>query len=188
MSTATKRAAALTLYDIGDDFLTIFDWLEENEGELTPELEELLNEAEETLEEKVARIFKVRRTLDLTMDNINREIERLTALRKQQEHRRAWLDTYVMQMFDRIGKARVDTAIGKVGIRANSSARIDVPADLAGVPAEFIVTPEPVQPPPHLDREAFLAALKAAEGEPLPGETITYAGVTVSRGRHVRYW
>lgn len=188
MSTAEHRATAqaLTLYEIADEFQVIFEWLEENEGELTPELEELLERMEGTLEEKVQRIYKVRRMLTLSQENTGREIDRLRGLKNQQEKHINWLDSYVTRTFDQLGKVRVDTPVGKVGIRANSAVRVLEPESLDGVDPQFIYQPPP--PPPVLDKPKLLDALKRAEKVPAPGTRVEFGGVVVERGRHVRYW
>ena len=70
------------IYNIQQDLLAIFDELEENGGELTPELEEQLNISQEEFRDKIKSYSNVIKMLENDIYNIKEEKARLSDLQK----------------------------------------------------------------------------------------------------------
>ena len=71
-----------TLYQLTGQMAAIEDALQENGGELTPELEELWAETAESLPQKVDGYNQVITNLTAYSKNLDEEIKRLQALKK----------------------------------------------------------------------------------------------------------
>jgi hypothetical protein len=77
--------ARKSIFNIEIDYLRLMDEIESNEGELTPELESRLTINKAELETKSVSYGYVIRQFDNEVDNIQKEIDRLTARKKRKE-------------------------------------------------------------------------------------------------------
>lgn len=75
-----------SIYDINRELEDIFLELDENGGELTPELEERLKINQQNLNDKLNDYRKAYTTLSLEADNCRKEEQRIAALRKTKQN------------------------------------------------------------------------------------------------------
>lgn len=119
------------IYQIEQDLLSIFDAIEENEGELTPEIEEQLNIKQDEFKNKVEAYTAIIKQLDLDIMGIKAEKCRLNDLQKSKEKTIDKLKQIIIkavQLFGDSSKAGtkfVDFGTGKVSIRHSDVVEID---------------------------------------------------------------
>ena len=75
----------MNIWQIQQDLLDIFNELEDNGGELTPELEEKLAVTQEDFKNKIKSYGEVIKSLKGEIDTIDKEIARLKEEKKQEE-------------------------------------------------------------------------------------------------------
>jgi phage host-nuclease inhibitor protein Gam len=174
-------ATSVALYELGQARDVLDEWLEESDGEATPELEQLMADLEIQVETKVVNVALYIREQIATSLAIDEEIERLTKRRDAHKHRADRLKRYLEAWMERLGKTKIDTdPRAKVSIQLNNpSVRGELAVDVlqfmhgAGSP---IVRFKPATY--ELDRTAVLALHKA--GGELP------TGITVERSSSLR--
>jgi len=94
----------MKLYEITTEHQEILSLLEDNNGELTPEIEQALDLSKEQFEIKAASCGYVYKTLEDNSLLLGNEIARLQKLKKQVDNNSSWL------------KERVSTAMKVLGI------------------------------------------------------------------------
>lgn len=149
-----------TMYDVHKEFDAIWAWLEESDGEVTPEIAALTEVAEADLREKAARYVHVIRDIEATISGIDAEVVRLQDRAAKYERRVEYLRSVLLGCVQRYGKFEAaDTTI--------SSRRSTSVAIVGDVPERYMVTPEPKPPEPLPDKRLLAADLKA--GVDVPG-------------------
>lgn len=120
-------ATALRLYEAVDAYHTALEWLEEHEdeiiaagGEMPPELEAILDQAEGDLKEKVKRVALMVQNLAASADAAKAERDRLARTARSYEHQADALKAYLKDQLDRAGVRRVDTPVVKVRVQRAS--------------------------------------------------------------------
>ncbi len=111
------------IYQISQELLDIFDELEENGGELTPELEEQLNITQEEFRDKIKSYSNIVKMLENDIIDIKAEKSRLNDLQKSKEKtierlKKIMIDA--VEMFGdttKSGSKYLDYGTGKVSIR-----------------------------------------------------------------------
>lgn len=111
------------IYNIQQELLDIFTELEENEGELTPELEEKLNITQEEFKNKIKSYSNVLKMLENDIIDIKAEKARLNDLQKSKEKtieriKKIMIDA--VELFGdttKSGSKYFDYGTGKVSIR-----------------------------------------------------------------------
>lgn len=171
----------LALYKLVEIRATLDRVLEEAEGELTPEVEEMLDALDGRVDEKIERIGLYIRERGAAAKAVKEERDRLDALAKREERAAESLKGYVKRHMEALGKTKVHGLLATVAIQHNSQPSVTTslaPAELYAEPASrpFVHREETVLY--SLDREAVLAVWK--RHEPLP-ETIV-----VDLGSHIR--
>lgn len=171
--------ASLRLYEIAEMRDTLDVWLAETEGELTPELESLLNEWNETVEAKIERVALFIREQLAVAKAVKEEEDRLVARRKALERAAESLRGYLHAQMDRMGKTRVTGTLATVTLQPNSQPSVHFAGDADAAYREhgvhFAERIEHVEY--KLNRAALIKTWKA--GGELP------AGVAVEIGSHV---
>ncbi len=157
------------------------EWLEEQGGELTPELEAILEQAEGDFATKVERVALKVKELDAEAEAIKAEEQRLAARRKARENGAKSLKQYLERCLDAAGKEKVNGVLVTVAFQLNPPA-LSVPADAdlkelyeAGAPGITLV-PSTFT----VDKRAVLDAVKAS------GESVLPNGWAVTRARSLR--
>ena len=120
-----------SIYNIKQDLLEIFDQIEANEGEITPELEEQLRISQDEFEDKIRSYTCVIRQLECDLGAIKDEKARLDAIKKSKEktiERLKQIMVEAIQMFGATSKTGVkfiDYGTGKVSLRKSESIELD---------------------------------------------------------------
>lgn len=119
------------IYDIQEELLSIFNAIEENEGELTPELEEALTIKQEEFNYKVKSYGDVIKQLELDIFGIKQEKDRLNELQKSKEKTIERLKSIIIQAINLFGDTSksgskfVDYGTGKISIRKSETIELD---------------------------------------------------------------
>lgn len=122
---------AKSIFDIDRELLDIFEELEENGGELTPEIEERLKLSKEEVTSKVKNYVEYINKLKADKAAIKAEKDRLTALDKSKDNTIKSLTNLVLYAInafgkeDKKGKKFFDWGTGKVSIRPSTSVEVD---------------------------------------------------------------
>lgn len=111
------------IYQIKQELLAIFDELEENDGELTPELEEQLNITQEEFRDKIKSYSNAVKMLENDIVGIKAEKARLNDLQKSKEKTIERLKKIMIDAVElfgdttKSGNKYIDYGTGKVSIR-----------------------------------------------------------------------
>lgn len=111
------------IYQISQELLSIFDELEENGGEITPELEEQLNITQEEFRDKIKSYSNVVKMLENDIVDIKTEKARLNDLQKSKEKTIERLKKIMIDAVElfgdttKSGSKYLDYGTGKVSIR-----------------------------------------------------------------------
>jgi hypothetical protein len=172
--------ATVALYELVAMRDVLDEFLAETEGEVTPELEQLLVELQGQTEEKVERVALYIREQLATADAVKAEEQRLAARRKSLERAAEGLKGYLARQLELLGRDKIAGTLVTLALQKNPpSLRGEVTPDTLAVLREL--APELVRVVPEtvsLDRKAILDAWKTT-GE-LPD------GLTVEQGRSLR--
>jgi hypothetical protein len=178
-------SAAIKLYELAAARDILDEFLAETEGEVTPELQQLLDELEGDTKEKIERVaLYIREQLALA-GAVKVEEDRLAARRKSLERAADGLKAYLKVQMERIGTPKVTGLLCTVALQNNPpSVRCTIPdealrahffgafddtvqAFVREIPATY-----------RLDSKAVIEAHKA--GRMLPD------GLAVEQGTHLR--
>lgn len=120
-----------SIYNIQQDLLDIFAQVEENEGELTPELEEQLNITQDEFKDKIQAYTNVIKQFELEIKGIKEEQDRLNNLKKSKEKTidrlKDIIKTAIMYFGDttKTGSKFIDYGLGKVSLRRSENIELD---------------------------------------------------------------
>lgn len=119
------------IYNIQQDLLAIFDELEDNGGELTPELEEKLVIKEEEFKDKIKSYSDVIKLLETDITSIKEEMARLKDLQKSKENNIDRLKKIIIEAIELFGDSSktgtkyIDYGTGKVSIRTTQAVEVE---------------------------------------------------------------
>ena len=119
------------IFDIKQDFIDIFNELEDNGGELTPELEEKLQVTQETFKDKIKSYSNVIKMLETDIKSIKEEKNRLNDLQKSKENTIERLKNIVVSAIEEFGDTNksgnkfVDYGTGKISIRNTQAVEVE---------------------------------------------------------------
>lgn len=119
------------IYQIKQDLLAIFDELEENGGELTPELEEQLNISKEEFRDKIKSYSDVVKMLENDIIDIKAEKVRLSDLQKSKEKSIERLKKIMVESIEMFGDTTksgnkfIDFGTGKVSVRQTQAVEVE---------------------------------------------------------------
>lgn len=120
-----------SIFNIQQDLYSIFDSIEENEGEITPELEEALTIKREEFSIKIQGYVAFIKQLELDNKGIKEEIARLKDLQKSKEKTIDNLKKIMAMAINAFGDTNksgtkfLDYGTGKVSIRKSDSIEVD---------------------------------------------------------------
>lgn len=109
----------LTLLEAVEALMISESWLEEAGGELTPEVEALLNEADGDLKEKVERVALKVKQLEGQAKAIKEEADRLTARARARSNGADSLKRYLERCMNAVGLKKVDGLLCTVAMQLN---------------------------------------------------------------------
>ena len=119
------------IYNIQQSLFSIFDELEENGGELTPELEEQLNITQEQFKSKIKDYSNVIKMLESDIVAIKEEKARLSDLQKSKEKNIERLKKIMVEAIENFGDTTkaggkyVDYGTGKVSVRNSQAIEVE---------------------------------------------------------------
>lgn len=169
--------ATLKLYEYADALDAIRSQLFDAEGDLSPELEAALNEAEGSFNEKAERVALFIRELQSNAKAVKEEAQRLNSRALQYEKTAEGLKRYLQRELERVEVLRVDGKLINVRLQKSPPSVVTSLADeeIKMLPANYVThVPEAWR----LNKDAAIAAHK--EGQPLP------FGIEVVQNFHVR--
>ena len=102
------------IYQIGQEHMRIFQILEENEGELTPELQLELEEIMKSGDDKLKACYYVYSNLGANLAGIEKELKRITALKKSNENSMNRLKSIMEQFLKVTGRDRFEDGVVKM--------------------------------------------------------------------------
>ncbi len=184
--------STVALYELANARDILDTWLLESDGELTPELEQLLAELDGKADEKIERVALYIRERLAHSAAVKEEVVRLVAIQRREERAADSLKAYLLAQMYRLGKERVTGVLCTVALQASPpsvsceltsddlgahyegcrAAGVDIATDALG---RFIVKAPATY---RLDARAVLDARKA--GEPLPPE------IWITNSKHLR--
>ena len=146
-----------TLYNIENDYIQLMQQVEENDGELTLEIEEQLAITEAQRDGKSIAYLSIITKVDAETTLIDNEIKRLQALKKRNNNIVTKLQSRLLDAVNLFGVYSVN--LTKFGTRKSTSVEVD---DINALPKEF----KTIKVVESADKIAIGKALKS-------GETIT---------------
>ncbi len=114
-----------TLYELTGQMAAIEDQLQENGGELTPELEQIWEETAESLPQKVDGYNQVIKTFEAYARNLDEEIKRLQALKKTAENSAKRIKAHVKDTMEAFGITKLDGNYCKMSISTTTSTEVN---------------------------------------------------------------
>jgi hypothetical protein len=119
------------IYNIQNDLLAIFDELEENGGELTPELEEQLSITQEEFRDKIKSYADAIKMLENHIIDIKAEKLRLSSLQESKEKTIERIKKIIVNAIELFGDTTksggkyIDYGTGKVSMRTTQSVEVE---------------------------------------------------------------
>ena len=120
-----------SIYNIQQDLLDIFNQIEENDGEITPELEKQLSISQDEFKDKIRSYTCIIHQLENDLNAIKDEKTRLDAIKKSKEKtidRLKQVMINAIQMFGNTSKSGtkfIDYGTGKVSLRKLENIELD---------------------------------------------------------------
>lgn len=178
------RRPHLRLYDHTEMLETVHDWLIESGGELTPEIEALLDEAEEGFAAKAERVALKIRELETEAKAVKEESDRLAARAKSLDRGAKSLKEYLHEQCHAAGQLAVKGKLATVRVQNSPlSAVCSIPADsLAKYRALPEYAPYITEVPVSYRFDGRAAIDAAKSGEELP------AGIYTEQRTHLRIY
>lgn len=125
-----------TLFEIGNEYLEIYRLLEDNGGEITPEIETALAINKSNLQEKSQNYISLIKEIEGRSQTVESEIKRLRALKKHN-------DTFVLKLKENIANAmkmleidEIRTDLNKINFRKSKSVQIE---DVEMLPNDCVI-------------------------------------------------
>ena len=121
----------MNIWQIQQDLLDIFNELEENGGELTPELEEKLTVTQEDFKNKIKSYGEVIKSLKGEIDTIDKEIARLKELKDAKNKVIERLSKVIAEAITKFGDETksggkfLDYGTGKISVRNTQKVEVD---------------------------------------------------------------
>jgi len=143
----------IKLYQIEQEYMLLADEIINNEGELTPELEQRLTINQDQLEAKGKGYGYIIRDIEAEIDAIDIEIKRLTAMKKSRNNAVDRLKTTLSDAMQLYSITELKTPTLKINFRKSESVEV---ADLNLLESEYkkVVTTE------SADKTAIKEAIK----------------------------
>lgn len=170
-----------TLFELTDQMSLIEQTLDENGGELTPELEEQWVETEESLKQKIDNYNSLVRLFDYRSENLASEIKRLQALKKTTDNSKKRVVEHLKDVMEAFGLTKLEGKLCKVSLSSSTSTEVDEETILQPYLSriEMLHLPEWIT----VDFKVSKTALKDA----FKDKDITPAGVSFVKNTSLRF-
>lgn len=178
-------SGAIKLYELSAARDILDTWLAESDGEVTPELDALLDELDGQTDEKIERVALYVRERLATAAAVKEERNRLDAIVKREEKAAESLKGYLKTRMERLGKTKVNGLLCTVAIQNNSVASVTTALESDDLRDHYNSAGDPLLPyilrtvTYSINRESVLAATKT-------GGTVVPPEIIVERGTHLR--
>lgn len=169
-----------TLYQLTGQMKAIEDILEENGGEITPELEGLWQETAESLPQKVDGYNQVITNAARYSENIAAEIKRLQGLKRTADNTVRRLKEHIADCMIAFGLARLDGNYCKISLSSSTSTEVDEETALA----PYIARIDRMMLPSWVTCE--LKVNKTALKDEFKGKDVTPSGVRFVENKSIR--
>lgn len=119
------------IFEIQDEIWKAYQELEDNNGDMTSEIEEKLSIGEDNLKNKIKSYVGVIKILEADQSLIKEEIERLKSLEKAKKGEIEWLKQTMLRAVeifgntDKKGTKYIDYDLGKVSIRTSKVVQVN---------------------------------------------------------------
>lgn len=123
------------IFQIQQEYLTLISQIEENEGNLTTEIEQSLLSNEAEFNNKAENYVKMIRHWDGEIDTIKKEIERLTNLKKRKESSIESLKNNLSEALKSRGIDKLNIGTSKLSFRPSEAVII---LDENEIPSQFV--------------------------------------------------
>ena len=173
---------SIKLYEAVEALGTTEEWLDEAGGELTPEVEALLDGAQMAFAEKVERVALKVKALESEAEAISAEAARLTARAKARTTAAKSLKAYLQRCLEVAGETKVNGLLCTVALQTNPPA-VTVPAWTDEELRELF---EAGAPGVELVPERFVVNKKDLLAAYHRSEDAVPTGVTVTRSTSLR--
>jgi hypothetical protein len=150
----------LSLYEISQEHLKLVEALIESDGELSPELEASLTVNKQDLETKGVNYGLIIKQVQGECEIIDKEIERLTALKKARINSIDRLKNNLSSAMELFQVEKIESPVLKISFRKSESVEIQ---NESQIEAKFINTKTVTT----IDKTAIKEAIK--KGEPVAG-------------------
>jgi phage host-nuclease inhibitor protein Gam len=160
-----------TLYEIKEQYEKLGDMLEESQGEITPDISDLMNSIDDQRNGKIDNICRYIRNLETQGAGYINEIQRLKTNLDTSINKINSLKNLISWFFNSQGINKMETDLFKLRIQKNPPS-IDV-YDPDSIPKEFDI----VETIHKIDKKTIMEKLKS--GEDIPGARI-------KQGEHLR--
>jgi hypothetical protein len=124
-----------SMYQIRVDHLTLMQQIEDNEGELTPEIEQQLALTSDGFNEKALSYGLVVKHFDDETAIIEKEVDRLMEKLKQAKKRKELFKQILSDAMQQFGVEKIDTPTLKLSFRKSESIEIE---DESKVPFSYV--------------------------------------------------
>lgn len=156
----------MNLYELSASLNTIYQLIEENDGELTEPLETMLDATEADFHKKLENIGKLMLNLDAEIAGFKNEEKRLAISRQVKENLKEKLKAYVKEAMEETKNTKVKLDTFTFCIQKNPPSLNIVAREK--IPGEYFIELEP-----KLDSQNLLSDLKA--GVSIPGAELENA-------------
>jgi hypothetical protein len=126
-----------TLYEIADELIEIQDMLIDTGGELTPEIEDRLDQLTGAFDDKVERICKLVQSQVRLGESAKAEARRLEQLSHVREQSASGLKRYLMREMVRTNRRKIELPTCRVRVQTNGRPRIEWTRGTATLPPEY---------------------------------------------------
>ena len=173
----------MTLFALSEQMVAIEAALEENGGELTPELEAVWTETSESLSHKIDNYNALVQKLKAASATLKAEQDRLDALKKTTDNSLKRLKDHIKDAMVLFGMKRLDGNLCRVTLSTTTSTEVDEEVVLA--PYAKLIAEAQAKLPPYITLEAKISKTgikEASEGLP---EGTTLPGVTFKENKSI---
>lgn len=161
-----------SLFHLSQDYLQIANILEENGGELTPEIEEALELNKEAIQLKGVNIAFVIKDFDAKIEPYIKEIERMQRIVKAKENAKERLKNYLKLNMERLGITEIKGELLTIRLQ-NIKASVEI-IDKDLIPKKFVNKKVDFIPDKKLIKEAIDSGLKVKGAELKQGKSINF--------------
>lgn len=169
-----------TLYQLTEQMSALESLLEDNGGELTPDIEALWQETGESLTKKVDNYNALIIKLKNYSSNLDAEIKRLQGLKKTADNSLKNIKEHIKSVMEQFGIDKLEGAYCKISLASSTSTEVDEETVLAPYLSriERLMLPEWIT--------ADLKVSKTALKDAFKDKDVTPAGVSFVKNKSLR--